>query len=215
MPVRKPMIPDFPLSALNKCTLQEARASQVNLPANGGDIRDEGLIPGLGKSPRGGHGNPLQFSCLKNPMDRGAWRATLHGVMKSQMRLKWLSTCAHLEAKASFFFLIVGVYLLLPSCTPFDLSEGGSAFEQVDSLLKVALSGKVSSFAKWRIIPSISPPSSALPTFCSVSRLPALMSSIYSWCETSSRNSYWIFKLGSLSFHIFIIIGNAFYHNSD
>ena len=55
------MIPDFPLSALNKCTLQEARASQVNLPANGGDIRDEGLIPGLGKSPRGGHGNPLQF----------------------------------------------------------------------------------------------------------------------------------------------------------
>ena len=180
-----------------------------------GDPAMQSFIPGWGRSPGEGNGNPLQFSCLKNPMDRGAWRATLRGVMKSQMRLKWLSTCAHLEAKASFFFLIVGVYLLLPSCTPFDLSEGGSAFEQVDSLLKVALSGKVSSFAKWRIIPSISPPSSALPTFCSVSRMPALKSSIYSWCETSSRNSYWIFKLGSLSFHIFIIIGNAFYHSSD
>ena len=209
------MIPDFPLSALNKCTLQEARDSQVNLPANGGDIRDEGLMPGLGKFPRGGHGNPVQYSCLENPMDRGARRATVHGIVKSQTRLKWLSTCAHLEAKASFFFLIVGVYLLLPSCTPFDLSGGGSAFEQVDSLLKVALSGKVSSFAKWRIIPSISPSSSALPTFCSVSRLPALMSSTYSWCETSLRNSYWISKLGSLSSHIFIVISKAFYHHSD
>ena len=53
-------------------------ASQVvlvvkNLPANAGDIRDVGLIPGLGKSPGGGHGNPLQHSRLENPMDRGAW----------------------------------------------------------------------------------------------------------------------------------------------
>ena len=94
MPVRKPMIPDFPLSALNKCTLQEARASQVNLPANGGDIRDEGLIPGLGKSPRGGHGNPLQYFCSENPMDREAWRTTVHGVAKSRIRLKQLSTYA-------------------------------------------------------------------------------------------------------------------------
>ena len=82
------MIPDFPLSALNKCTLQEARASQVNLPANGGDIRDEGLIPRLGKFPRGGHGNPVQYSCLENPIDRGAGRATVHGIVKSQTRLK-------------------------------------------------------------------------------------------------------------------------------
>ena len=48
--------------------------------ANAGDIRDEGLIPGLGRSPGGGHGNPLQYSCLENPMERGAWRATVHGV---------------------------------------------------------------------------------------------------------------------------------------
>ena len=48
--------------------------------ANAGDIGDAGLIPGEGKSPRGGHGSPLQFSCLENPMDRGAWRTTVHRV---------------------------------------------------------------------------------------------------------------------------------------
>ena len=54
-----------------------------NLPANAGDVRDVGSIPGLGRSPGGGHGNPLQYSCLENPMDRGAWWATVHGVAKS------------------------------------------------------------------------------------------------------------------------------------
>ena len=53
-----------------------------NPPANAGDLRDEGLIPGSGRSPGGGHGNPLQYSCLENPMDRGAWWATVHGVTK-------------------------------------------------------------------------------------------------------------------------------------
>ena len=46
-----------------------------NLPANAGDIRDTDSIPGLGRSPGGGHGNPLQYSCLENPMDREAWKA--------------------------------------------------------------------------------------------------------------------------------------------
>ena len=46
-----------------------------------------GSIPGMGQSPGEGHGKPLQYSCLKNPMDRGAWRATVHGVAKSQARL--------------------------------------------------------------------------------------------------------------------------------
>ena len=46
-----------------------------NPPANAGDIRDTGLVPGLGRSPGGRHGNSLQYSCLENPMDRGAWRA--------------------------------------------------------------------------------------------------------------------------------------------
>ena len=53
-----------------------------NLPVNAGDIRDVGLIPGLVRSLGGGHGNPLQYSCLENPMDRGAWWATVHGVTK-------------------------------------------------------------------------------------------------------------------------------------
>ena len=55
-----------------------------NLPANEGDIRDPGLIPGSRRSPGGGHGNPLQYSCLKNPMDRGVWQATVYGAPKSQ-----------------------------------------------------------------------------------------------------------------------------------
>ena len=64
-------------------------ASQVvlmvkNLPANAGDIRDVGSIPGLGRSPGEGNGNPLQYSCLGNPIDRGAWHTTVHGVTKSK-----------------------------------------------------------------------------------------------------------------------------------
>ena len=55
-----------------------------NLPANAGDIRDTGLIAGLGRSPGGGHGNPLQYSGLENPMDREAWLTTVHGVSKNE-----------------------------------------------------------------------------------------------------------------------------------
>ena len=55
-----------------------------NLPANAGDMRDEGSVPGLGRSPGGGHGNPLQYSCLENPKDRGVWWATVQGVAKSR-----------------------------------------------------------------------------------------------------------------------------------
>jgi len=52
-------------------------------PANAGDARDSGSIPGLGRSPGEGNGNPLQYSCLENPWDRGAWWAAVHGVLKS------------------------------------------------------------------------------------------------------------------------------------
>ena len=63
-------------------------ASQVvlvvkNLSVNAGDIGDTSSIPGLGRSPGGGHGNPLQYSCLENPMDRGDWWATVHSVAKT------------------------------------------------------------------------------------------------------------------------------------
>ena len=76
-------------------------ASQValvvkNPPANARDVRDAGLIPRLGRSsipgsvrsPGGGHGNPLQYSCLENPIDRGAWQAAVHRVSPSQTQLK-------------------------------------------------------------------------------------------------------------------------------
>ena len=54
-----------------------------NLPTSAGDTGDETWIPGLGRSHGKGNGNPSQYFCLKNPMDRGAWRATVHGVTKS------------------------------------------------------------------------------------------------------------------------------------
>ena len=68
------------------------RASQValvveNPPDNAGDVRDTDSIPGSGRSRGEGHGNPLQYSCLQNPMDRGARQATVHGVAKSRTLL--------------------------------------------------------------------------------------------------------------------------------
>ena len=56
-----------------------------NPPDNAEDIRDVGSIPGSGRSPGGEHGNPFQYSCLENPMDRGVWQATIHRVVKSWM----------------------------------------------------------------------------------------------------------------------------------
>ena len=62
-----------------------------NPPANAGGIRDVGSIPGSGRSPKEGMGNTLQYSCLQNPMDRGAWRATVYSIAKSWAALKQLS----------------------------------------------------------------------------------------------------------------------------
>ena len=62
-----------------------------NQPSNAGDIRDTGSIPGSGRSPGGGHGNPLQYSCLENPTDRGVWWATVQRVAKSRTRVKQLN----------------------------------------------------------------------------------------------------------------------------
>ena len=71
-------------------SVQEKGASLVvlvvkNPSDNVGDIRDDSSIPGLGRSPGGGHDNPFQYSCLENPMDRGAWRATVHRIAESDM----------------------------------------------------------------------------------------------------------------------------------
>ena len=70
---------------------------------NAGDAGDAGSIPGSGGSPGGGHGYPLQDSCLENPMDRGAWQAIVHRVAKSQAQLKQLSTHSRSALKNTHF----------------------------------------------------------------------------------------------------------------
>ena len=67
-----------------------------NPPVNAEEIRETGSIPGSGRSPGEGNGNPLQYSCPKNPMDGGAWWATLHGVAKSRTQLK---SCQSIKLK--------------------------------------------------------------------------------------------------------------------
>ena len=80
-------------------TIQTSQVVLVikKLPANAGDVKDAGLIPGSGRSPEGGHGNPLHYACLENPMDRGASKATVHRVTQSWTRLKQFSmhACIH------------------------------------------------------------------------------------------------------------------------
>ena len=85
----------------HQLTLGRVRASQValvvkNVPVSAEDLTDVVLIPGWGRSPGGGHGNLLQYCCLENPMDRGAWWATVHGVTRSWIQLSDLA-CTHRE----------------------------------------------------------------------------------------------------------------------
>ena len=65
-------------------------------PASAGDIRDAGSMPGSRRRPGGGHGNPLHYSCLGNPMDRGAWQSIVHRIAQSWTRLKQLSMHAQM-----------------------------------------------------------------------------------------------------------------------
>ena len=118
------MVPALILGRLPLPSLQ--RASQVvlvvnNSPANARDIRDAGSAPGSGRFPGEGNDDPLQYSCLENPMDRGAWWATISGSKRvGQTWLKWLSTHAHIfssrphMAKSknhlSVFLLIIRVF---------------------------------------------------------------------------------------------------------
>ena len=86
------------------------RASQValvtkNPPANAGDVRDKGATSGLGRPSGGGHGNPFQYSCLENPMDRGALQAIVHSGAKSCTQLKWLSIAQHHIGRAAICFI--------------------------------------------------------------------------------------------------------------
>ena len=86
-----------------------------NLPANARDVRDSGSIPGSGRSPGGGHGNPLQYYCLENPKDRGAWQTAVHRVEKSQTGLKWLSMYA-LICKVAITHIYLVIILIIHSC---------------------------------------------------------------------------------------------------
>ena len=79
-------------------TLLQVALVLRNLPAGAGDLRDEDSIPGSGRSPGGRHGSLLQYSCLENPMDRGAWEAAVHGVAEGGTRLSDLTFTFHFHA---------------------------------------------------------------------------------------------------------------------
>ena len=103
--------------------LQQVVLGVKNSPANAGDVGNVGSIPGLGRSPGGGHGNSLQHSCLENPIDREAWRAMVHRVAKSWTQLKWLRMLAWTAAcQASLSFTtsqsllkFMSIKLVMPS----------------------------------------------------------------------------------------------------
>ena len=93
-----------------------------NPPANAGDLWDEASIPGLGRSPGEGNGNPLQYSCLEKPMDRAAWRATVHGVSQSQTQLKRLSTAAQ-HSIHDTIQLVLDISLSLKACLKYSMQR--------------------------------------------------------------------------------------------
>ena len=98
-----------------------------NLLANVGDVRDTSLIPGTGRSPEGGQGKPLQYSCLENPINRGAWRATVHRVTKSGTSLKGRSTVDFLILSCSPLssqHLVTDIHMNMSSIKPETGEEG-------------------------------------------------------------------------------------------
>ena len=118
----------------------QTRASLVpivvkNQPVNAGDVRDTISIPGSGRSPGEGNDNPLQYSCLKNPMDRGAWWATIHGVSKSQA---WLKDLARMHAHWVNDAIQPSHPLPPPSPPAFNLSQHQGLFQWVGSSHQVA-----------------------------------------------------------------------------
>ena len=84
-----------------------------NPPADAADVRDAGAIPGWGRSPGEEHGNPHLYSCLDNSMDRGAQRATVHGLTKSRTQLQWLSMHAHVSISNRTACVLVISYMHL------------------------------------------------------------------------------------------------------
>ena len=95
---------DFDLHSLNDHWASQVVLVVKNLSASAGDLRDVGSILGSGRAPEGGHDNPFQYSCLENPMDRGAWRATVHRMARS---------CTRLSNLARMYILATTVSLIL------------------------------------------------------------------------------------------------------
>ena len=77
-----------------------------NIPASTGDVKDVDSTPGSGRSPGKGNGNPLQYYCLENPLDRGAWWDTVHGVAKSWTRLSDFTLTDNIDFKQVLISLI-------------------------------------------------------------------------------------------------------------
>ena len=102
-----------------------------NLPARAGNIRDMGLIPGSGRFPAKGNGNPLRYSCLENPMDRGTWKATVHRVAQSQTQLKLISTHTHCSGGNyySLWELLLNSHWIL-ACLGESMECGGCVFSR-------------------------------------------------------------------------------------
>ena len=105
--------------------LAAAAAVVNNPPASAGDVRDTGVIPGLGQFLGGENGNPLQYSRLENPLNRGAWQAMVHKAAKSQTWLKWLST-QHQEAMEDSGVWCVTVHGVLESDTTYQLNNSNN-----------------------------------------------------------------------------------------
>ena len=96
-----------------------------NLPANAGDSRDMDLVPGSGRSPGKGNGNPLQYSCPEKSMDRGAWRVAVHGVAQSQAQLSTQTAKNTLADNKDSRELSVSTFLGRKGCVPHQILTSG------------------------------------------------------------------------------------------
>ena len=120
-----------------------------NPPANAGDVRDRGSVPGLGRSPGGGHGNRLQYSCLENPTVRGAWWATVRRITKSWTQLKRLNLHTQTDLKHLLMNITsVDIQMAFMTCDETCLTGWDSAVTWVNNSLLWYLMRRVDSLEK-------------------------------------------------------------------
>ena len=109
-----------------------------NSPANAADARDVALIPGSERSPEGGNGNPLQYSCLGSFMDREAWQATLHGVATSWTQLNTHTyTHIHTEYSLVYTYENLSIYLLMDVCVVSSFGYYKKSYELLDAIFSL------------------------------------------------------------------------------